>query len=134
MIYLLDTDTLSRWARGEEPVHSKLTSFSPDDLAVSSITVMEVEYGLALTPGKAKVLRPVLSQFLQVVAVLPFEEKEARATAAVRAALKKQGLPIGPYDVMIAGTALSHGLVLVTSNTREYERVSGLLVEDWRET
>lgn len=51
----------------------------------------------------------------------------------MRAALAKRGTPIGPYDVMIGGTALRHGLVLVTSNTDEFERINGLIVEDWRE-
>ena len=66
------------------------------------------------------------------IATLPFDEADARATAAIRAALKTRGQPIGAYDALIAGTALARGLVVVTSNAGEFKRVSGLQVEDWR--
>ena len=62
----------------------------------------------------------------------PFQHEDAQVSAAVRAALTKRGTPIGPYDVMIGGTALRHGLILVTSNAQEFERISGLALEDWR--
>ena len=54
-----------------------------------------------------------------------------RAAGAIRSELEAQGLPIGPYDVLIAGQALARGLVLVTANTREFARVEGLAIEDW---
>ena len=69
---------------------------------------------------------------LQDLQILPYELEDGNATAAVRAALTKRGTPIGPYDVMIAGTALRHGLVMVTSNGDEFERINGLILEDWR--
>jgi tRNA(fMet)-specific endonuclease VapC len=67
-----------------------------------------------------------------VIATLPFNEPDALAAAAVRAALKSQGQPIGAYHVLIAGTALAHGLIVVTSNVGEFQRIGGLQREDWR--
>jgi tRNA(fMet)-specific endonuclease VapC len=63
--------------------------------------------------------------------LLPFEEADAREAADIRAHLKRAGAPIGPYDVLIAAQARRLGATLVTSNTREFERVPGLLVVDW---
>jgi tRNA(fMet)-specific endonuclease VapC len=74
----------------------------------------------------------VLDAFFSTIATLPFDEADAQAAAAIRAALKTQGQPIGAYDVLIAGTGLTRGLVVVTSNVGEFKRVSGLRVEDWR--
>ncbi len=77
-------------------------------------------------------LEPMLDAFFSTIATLPFDEVDAKAAAAIRAALKTQGQPIGAYDVPIAGTALARGLAVVTSNVGEFKRVSGLQVEDWR--
>lgn len=63
--------------------------------------------------------------------VLPFDSAAASHSGQVRSELKKKGTPIGPYDVLIAGHARSLGLVLVTNNTREFNRVDGLRIEDW---
>jgi tRNA(fMet)-specific endonuclease VapC len=62
---------------------------------------------------------------------LPFGIDEVRCAASIRANLEKKGTPIGPYDVLIAGTALSNKGILVTHNTKEFERVEGLQLEDW---
>ena len=64
---------------------------------------------------------------------VPFGRPEAAAAARVRADLEAEGRPIGPYDVLIAGTALAQGAVLVTRNVREFNRVRGLAVENWYE-
>ena len=63
--------------------------------------------------------------------IVPFDAADARAAGAIRADLAARGLPIGPYDVLIAGQALARGLVLVTANTREFARVEGFAIEDW---
>ena len=63
--------------------------------------------------------------------IVPFDAADARAAGAIRRDLEARGLPIGPYDVLIAGQARARDLVLVTANTREFERVDGLKVEDW---
>ena len=100
--------------------------------AVSALTRMEVDYGLALNAERARKLVPVLDAFFSAIATLPFDVVDAQAAAAIRAALKTRGQPIGAYDVLIAATGLARGLVVVTSNTSEFKRVGGLQVEDWR--
>lgn len=72
-----------------------------------------------------------LALWLPRMAVLDYSSGDARVTASIRAALKAQGQPIGPYDLLNAGMALARGLTLVTHNGREYRRVAGLLVTDW---
>lgn len=132
MTWLLDTCVLSDFARGEAQTLERLRALAPSVLAVSSITVMEVEYGLALAPSRTDRLGPVMRALLGAIPILPYAAEDARASAAVRAALDRKGRPIGAYDILIAGTALARGLTLVTSNVREFGRISGLQVENWR--
>lgn len=130
--YLLDTNVVSDFVRGNVAVQARLRATPPAAIAVSAVTVMEVAYGLELVPARARGLRPVLEELFGAVSVLPFDHQDARAAGAVRAALHRRGRPVGPYDLLLAGSALARGLVLVTANTREFSRVAGLLLEDWR--
>jgi tRNA(fMet)-specific endonuclease VapC len=63
--------------------------------------------------------------------VLEFDREDARRSGEIRALLSAKGMPIGPYDVLIAGQAVARNLILVTHNTREFKRVPGLRIEDW---
>ena len=132
MKYLLDTCTVSDFVKGQPNVLARIKAISPALIAVSALTRMEVEYGLALNAERARKLAPVLQAFFSTISTLPFEVADALAAAAIRAALKTKGQPIGAYDVLIAGTALARGLVVVTSNVGEFQRIGGLQVEDWR--
>ncbi len=132
MNYLLDTCVVSDFARGERLTLARIKAASPQDIAVSVITQMEMDYGLLTNPKLARQLRPVLEAFLETISVIPYDTAAARETGRLRAALKTRGTPIGAYDALIAGTALAHGLILVTSNIREFERIEGLVLEDWR--
>jgi tRNA(fMet)-specific endonuclease VapC len=132
MKYLLDTCTVSDFVKGQPNVLARIKAISPTFIAVSALTRMEVEYGLALNAERARKLAPVLQAFFSTISTLPFEVADALASAAIRAALKTKGQPIGAYDVLIAGTALARGLVVVTSNVGEFQRIGGLQVEDWR--
>ena len=132
MNYLLDTYTVSDFVKGQANVLERIKATPPNLIAVSALTRMEIDYGLALNPERARKLAPLLDAFFSAVATLPFDEADAKAAAAIRAALRIIGQPIGAYDVLIAGTALARGLVVVTSNIGEFRRVSGLQVEDWR--
>jgi tRNA(fMet)-specific endonuclease VapC len=130
--YLLDTTVISDFARGVPSVLEQLKQSTKTDVAISVVTMMEIEYGLKLNPARVRKIEPVIQALLKDLRELPFQHEDARAAAAVRAALAKRGTPIGPYDVMIGGSALRHGLTLVTSNSNEFQRISGLTVEDWR--
>jgi tRNA(fMet)-specific endonuclease VapC len=131
--YLLDTNVISDFVRGERQVLTRVKGCPPDMLAVSTITVMEIEYGLALQTGRTRRLRPLIEALIGGMKVLPFTVADAGATAMVRASLRRRGRPIGPYDVLLAGCALSRGLIFVTANAEEFERVDGMAVENWRE-
>lgn len=132
MKYLLDTCTVSDFVKGQPGVMARIKALSPRQIVVSALTRMEIDYGLALNSECARKLTPVLDAFFSVVSTVPFDEADARATAAIRAALKSKGQPIGAYDAVIAGTAVARGLIVVTSNVGEFHRVSGLQVENWR--
>lgn len=132
MKYLLDTCAVSDFVKGQPGLLSRIKATPPSMIAVSALTRMEVEYGLALNLERAKKLAPLLDAFFSVVATIPFEEADASAAAGLRAALKTKGQSIGAYDLLIAGTGLARGLIVVTSNTVEFQRVSGLQIEDWR--
>jgi tRNA(fMet)-specific endonuclease VapC len=131
--YLLDTSVISDFVRGQWAVRERLLRTSPSELAVSALTVMEVEYGLARDPARAQRIRPVVEALLAQVAVIACGVEEARETGRIRAELARQGTPIGPFDSLIAGTALVRRLILVTSNNGEFSRVPRLLIEDWRD-
>ena len=132
MKYLLDTCTVSDFVKGQPNVLARVKSTQPNLIAVATLTRMEVAYGLALNAERARRLAPVLNAFFATILTLPFDEADAKAAAAIRAALKTIGQPIGAYDVLVAGMGLARGLVVVTSNVVEFKRISGLLVEDWR--
>jgi tRNA(fMet)-specific endonuclease VapC len=130
--YLLDTNVLSDFARGERAVMARLRQEAPLRLAASAITEMEVEYGLARNPGLAPRVREAMRTLLSTISVLPFEREDARVAAQLRASLNSQGTPVGAYDVLLAACALRRGLTIVTHNAREFARIGGLGLEDWR--
>jgi tRNA(fMet)-specific endonuclease VapC len=132
MKYLLDTCVISDFVKGHPQVMEKLKSINPSMLGISSVTQMELVYGLKLNPQRAKKIRPVIDALLGVIEVFPYATGAANQTATIRAQLKNAGTPIGAYDVMIAATALHHQLTMVTSNMAEFSRVQALQLEDWR--
>ncbi|TAE55820.1 MAG: type II toxin-antitoxin system VapC family toxin [Nostocales cyanobacterium] len=132
MGYLLDTCVVSDFVKGEENTLKKIKFILPSDIFVSSLTVMEIKYGLAINPGKAVKIKSILETFLSSVTVLNFGLQEAEIVAEIRSLLKISGSPIGAYDVLIAATALSHNLIMVTANVREFQRVPNLKIENWR--
>lgn len=132
MKYLLDTNVLSDFVRGEPEVMARLRHEAPSQLAVSVITEMEVEYGLARNPDLSPRVREAMRTLLSTISVLPFEREDARVAAQLRAGLSSQGTPMGAYDLLLAACALRRGLKIVTHNARELARVGGLGLEDWR--
>lgn len=131
MAYLLDTCIVSSFFRKEAPLIEKLKTVLPEEIKISTITVMEIEYGLQLNPPLRSRIQPLWSSFKEQVEVLSFSENDANHAAQVRSVLKKEGRLIGPYDILLAGTSKNHGLIFVTDNTSEFSRVEGLVVENW---
>ncbi len=131
MKYLLDTCCISDFVKGDENTLSQIKNSSPSDLAISSITVMEIQYGLLYNPQRAKKISKIIHDLTSCLVILAYEEGDAQQTAIIRAKLRKEGTPIGSYDLLIAGSALRHELVLVTSNEKEFKRVPNLKISNW---
>jgi tRNA(fMet)-specific endonuclease VapC len=129
-LYLLDTNTLIYFFKNIGNVSEVLLSKSPKEIAIPAITLYELEVGIAKSqnPGKR---RKQLNEFVSQVTVFQFGAKEAAIAAHVRANLERKGTPIGPYDTLIAGIALSSKSTLVTHNTKEFKRIKKLIIEDW---
>ncbi|HEV7455804.1 MAG TPA: type II toxin-antitoxin system VapC family toxin [Roseococcus sp.] len=129
MGYLLDTNAVIAVLKdADSPVGARLRREAPGEVFVSAIVLHELFYGAFKS---ARVERNVALVERLRFGVLEFSAEDARAAGRVRAALAAKGTPIGPYDVLIAGQAVARGLVLVTGNRGEFERVDGLSVEDW---
>ena len=133
MNYLLDTCVVSDFVKGETGTLARLKAVAPSQIYFSSISLMEIRYGLGLSPQKAKKIEPILNDFFSVIGILNFGQGEAEISAQIRWQLRQQGNPIGAYDVLIAGTALAHNLIMVTANENEFVRVQDLVVENWRQ-
>lgn len=129
-MYALDTNTLIYFFKGIGNVSHRLLSEPPRKIGIPAIVLYELELGIAKSSSKKRRGKQ-LQKIVSLVSVLPFGKKEARASALVRARLEAQGTPIGPYDTLIAGTALANNATLVTHNTREFARVKNLSLEDW---
>ncbi|MGE0802066.1 MAG: PIN domain-containing protein [Lautropia sp.] len=131
MKLLLDTDVISDFVRGVAPVRLSLLACPPTDIAVSTITSMEIEYGLARNPERARRIAAMVRSLLDSVSILPFTEEDAAECGRIRAELESEGHPIGLCDAMIAGTARSRALTVITHNVSEFSRVTGLRVRNW---
>src|SRR3989344_8224183 len=120
MKYLLDTCAVSDFVKGDKNTLEKIKHISPGEIAISTITIMEIQYGLALNAHFSKKAKSIISDFISVVNKLDFTQGDAEHAAVVRALLRQHGNPIGAYDVLLAGTALNHELIFVSSNTKEF--------------
>lgn len=130
-MYLLDTNICIYAINNRHPkLTSKLLTILPDNIAISSITVGELEYGAAKSRWGDRT-RQTLYAFLSNYTVLPFDNADAICFGNLRAVLAFAGTPIGTYDVMIAAQGLTKGLTVVTHNTGEFSRVPNLKIEDW---
>jgi tRNA(fMet)-specific endonuclease VapC len=132
MNYLLDTCVISDFLKKHTQTLNHFKNALPKQLFISTVTIMEIEYGLALNPEKAKKIRPLWDDLLELIIVVPYCKECASNTAIQRALLKNSGRLIGPYDIQLVGTALAHNLVMVTSNVHEFSRTTQLTVKDWR--
>ena len=129
-MYALDTNTLIYFFKGKGNVARFLLNASPKDIAIPAIVLFELEVGISKSTAPEK-RREQLADLIAAVRILPFGIKEARCSARLRADLERAGNPIGPFDTLIAGTALAHGATLVTRNTREFSRIRNLPLANW---
>lgn len=128
--YLLDTNICIYTIKNQPSQVRDAFVRHQDQLCMSSVTAMELIFGAEKSGAPERNLR-VIESFLARLKVLDYDLHAAEHTGQLRAELQRQGRPIGPYDQMIAGHARSLGLIVVTNNEREFERVPGLRIENW---
>lgn len=134
MKYLLDTNIVSYFLRDASPALSqRILDSTPDTLAISIISAGELRYGLSklAISKRATELAHRLSALLTAIPVLPLPADAGPHYGNTRAQLEAAGTPIGGNDLWIAAHALAQNMTLVTNNTREFEWVAGLQVENW---
>jgi len=131
MSYMLDTNTCAFITRKDQAVLDAVKAHRQDGLFVSAISLSEIEFGIcnSANPGK---YREALLKLLTILTVLPYDDAAAMSYGELRADLKRRGYLIGNMDMLIAAHAKSRGLTLVTNNIGEFQRVRGLLLEDWK--
>lgn len=131
MLYMLDTNIcIYLIKRRSDELLSRMRVFRTGEIGVSVVTVAELQYGVSKSQSKER-NQAALEAFLLPLDIADFSFEVTVMYGDIRAQLERQGQPIGPLDTMIAAHALSLDVPLVTNNTREFERVRGLRVEDW---
>lgn len=128
--YMLDTNIVIYTIKNRPDTVQTAFNAHYGQMCISSVTLMELIYGAekSINPEKNLLTIEGLAARLDVLA---YEDNAATHTGQIRAELAKVGTPIGPYDQMIAGHARSQGLILVTNNEKEFQRVDGLRIENW---
>lgn len=132
MKYLLGTDIcIYLIKKRPDSVIEKLSELPNDEVALSSISVFELQFGVESSQYRHQ-SQGALDHFLEPIQhILSIDRPVAAFAAKVRADLNRKGTPIGPYDILIAAVALCHGLILVSNNIKEFQRVDGLQLENW---
>jgi len=129
-MYLLDTDTIIYSLKGNQRVICNLDKHQHDPLKISVITLMELYYGAyksqKTSPNLAKVRR-----IENAFDTLPVDCFIAETFGMIKSNLESQGTPLDDFDLVLAATALTHNLILVTNNEKHFQRVDGLTVENW---
>ena len=131
MRVLLDTNICIYMIKNNPPeVRRHFERFVPGDIAISSITVAELHYGVEKSAaGEKNAL--ALEAFLLPLEITPFDAESALTYGTIRAELERQGKPIGGMGMLIAAQAIARGFTLVTHNLKEFTRVPGLKCETW---
>ena len=133
MRYMLDTNICIYAIKHKpEKVFERLQKTEPEDVCISSVTYAELVHGVEKSAAVEK-NRVALSLLLSNIEILSFDTDAANEYGKIRADLERQGTPIGPLDMMIAGHARSQSYTLVTNNTKEFCRVKDLKIENWAE-
>lgn len=129
-MYVLDTNTLIYFFKGSGRVAERMLNEAPTDIGIPAVVIFELLTGIAKSVSPRK-RTGQLDSLLDAIKVLPFSIEEAKSSAAIRSQLENKGTPIGPFDVLIAGTAMANRAILVSHNLAEFNRIDGLKTEDW---
>jgi tRNA(fMet)-specific endonuclease VapC len=128
--YLLDTNIVIYTMKNRPQRVKRRFQQHHGQMGISTVTIGELVFGAEHSQQTERNLAD-LEALAARLEVLPFDNQAAYHFGQIRAALYRTGQPIGPYDMMIAGHARASGLNLITNNVKEFERVPGLLLEDW---
>ncbi len=130
-MYLLDTNIISYWMRGDRSVIDRIRKHSPADLFLSTITLAEILYGIEKSSVKKNERRLKIDRITSVLGLCVFDAAAAFQYATIRAQLEKQGQMISERDTQIASIAMANKFIVVTHNTKEFERIGKLKIEAW---
>ena len=131
MMFMLDTNTCIYLIKQKSRnLLKRFNNHSVGDIGISSITLAELQYGVAksLYVNKNK---EALAEFILPLEIADFDEKAAESYGAVRTGLEKAGKPVGSMDMLIGAHALSLDVTVITNNTKEFRKIKNLKVEDW---
>ena len=132
MTWLLDTNACIELLNEQDsPIARKLARVAPQEIVICSVVKAELYHG-AQKSSKREANLNLLAKFFQQFASLPFDDSASEQYGQLRAVLEKQGMLIGPNDLLIASVALANGLTLVTHNVEEFKRLPALRMEDWQ--
>ncbi len=130
---ILDTNVCIDVLRGRGKVVARLKSCRPEECYISAVTEFELFQGVDRAPeDRAADERAKVTRFVSCLRILPFDSDCARVAGRLNASLLNRGTPVDIADVFIAATALREGWTLVTNNTRDFSKIEGLELEDWR--
>jgi tRNA(fMet)-specific endonuclease VapC len=130
-MYLLDTN-ICIYIINKRPQNSiqRIEEHNPVDIKISAISIAEMAYGVSKSKSR-KGNREALMDFISNFDIIPFELRDAEIYGIIRAELERKGKIIGAYDMQLAAQALSRDYVFVTNNTKEFNRIKGLKLENW---
>ena len=127
--YLLDTDIVVFFLRNNRKVYDHIRVLSPQQVFVSDVTVAELEYGNHCS-GRYEENKAMLDNFLMQVNVVPFADA-IPLYAKERYRLRRSGLSIMDFDLVIACTSIVNNMIMVTNNAKHFKRVEGITIENW---
>jgi tRNA(fMet)-specific endonuclease VapC len=131
MMYFLDTNICIYFLKGVFPeLQKKILATQPDKIRIPAMVAAELIYGAQKSKKAAETMEKV-KRFLKPLQIIPFGEEAAILYGSIRASLEKAGKTIGFNDIVIAATVLAHNGTLVTNNSGEFSRISGLNLENW---
>ena len=132
MKYLLDTNVCIQILKGDsDRIKSKIATIPNEKISIPSVVRYELFYGAYKSNNQEKTLSRII-EFLDTFDTAEFNDDVAQVCGKIRASLEKKGKPIGPYDLMIAATAMKNDFVLISNNTREFHRIENIKLEDWQ--
>ncbi len=130
MTYLLDTDICIYWLKNHQEVREKVKEVGWNQITICVITGAELYYG-AYNSSRVTENLTRAEFFIQQLPILPLSNNALRRFGQLKAELRRIGQPVAEFDLLIASVALAENLILVTNNTRHYERIAGLQLENW---